>query len=64
MSHSFKVVVIGGESVGKTGLVRKMFKKSIDPNEEPTVSVVAQNLPVTIGSLSTDVTLELYDLPG
>jgi len=61
---SFKVVVIGGESVGKTGLVKKMFKRQIDPNEEPTVSVAAQNLTVSLQSLSQSVTLELYDLPG
>ena len=48
MSNSFKIVIIGGESVGKTGLVRKMFKKSVDPNEESTVSVVGQNLSVMI----------------
>ena len=39
MSNSFKVVIIGGESVGKTGLVKRMFKKNVEPNEEPTVSV-------------------------
>ena len=39
MSNSFKVVIIGGESVGKTGLVKRMFKKQVDTNEEPTVSV-------------------------
>ena len=40
-SNSFKLVVIGADSVGKTCLVRKMFKKQIDTNEEPTVSVTA-----------------------
>ena len=62
--ESFKVVIIGGAQVGKTGLVRKMFKKNVDPNEESTVSVECKNLPVTIQSLSTEVNLEVYDLPG
>ena len=64
MSSSFKIVIIGGESVGKTGLVKRMFKKQVDTNEEPTVSVTQQNLPVRIQSLSTEVNLEVYDLPG
>ena len=64
MSNSFKIVIIGGESVGKTGLVKRMFKKQVDANEEPTVSVTQQNLPVRIQSLSTDINLEVYDLPG
>ena len=41
-----------------------MFKKNVDPNEESTVSVECKNLPVTIQSLSTEVNLEVYDLPG
>ena len=30
---TFKIVIIGGEQVGKTGLVRKMFKRNINNNE-------------------------------
>ena len=64
MSNSFKVVIIGGESTGKTSIVRKIFRKQINPNEEPTVSVVGQDLGITIQSLNQEVNLELYDLPG
>jgi small GTP-binding protein len=61
---SFKVVIIGGETVGKTSLVKRILRNNVNPNEEPTVAVKAQDLKVTIQSLGTDVNLELYDLPG
>ena len=38
-TNSFKIVIIGGDQVGKTAMVKRMFKKQIDANEEPTVSV-------------------------
>ena len=61
---SFKIVIIGGESVGKTSLVKKIFRKTLPQSEEPTQAVVAQNLSMTIQSLSQDINLEVYDLPG
>ena len=37
--NSFKVVIIGGDSTGKTSIVKKMLHKSVNVNEAPTVSV-------------------------
>ena len=64
MSNSFKVVIIGGDQTGKTSLVRRILHKQVNPNEAATVSVQAQDCRVTIQALSTDVNMELYDLPG
>ena len=38
-NNSFKVVIIGGESTGKTSLVRRMLHQKVQPNEAPTVGV-------------------------
>lgn len=64
MATSFKVVIIGGEAVGKTSIVKKIQRQNVLPNEESTVRVVGQNLPITIQSLNQEINLELYDLPG
>ena len=38
-NNSFKVVIIGGESVGKTSIVKRIFGKQCSAHEEPTVAV-------------------------
>ena len=43
MSNSFKIVIIGGESTGKTSIVKRIFQKQMSQHEEPTVSVVQQD---------------------
>jgi len=64
MSTSFKVVIIGGEGTGKTSLVRRIFNKQVNQNEEATVAVQQQDLRITLQSLNVSVNLEIYDLPG
>ena len=64
MSISFKVVIIGGESTGKTSMMKRIRRETVMPNEEPTVAVKSKDLRITLQSLNQDVNLELYDLPG
>ena len=63
-TNSFKVVIIGGEATGKTGLVKRTFGRSPDPNEESTVAVACQDCKINLASLGESINLELYDLPG
>jgi len=63
-NNSFKVVIIGGESVGKTSIVKRIFGKQCSAHEEPTVAVQQQDLRITIQSLNAPVNLEIFDLPG
>ena len=64
MSPSFKVVIVGAESSGKTSIVKRMFGRQVSAQEESTVSVECQDLSILIQSLNTKVNFELYDLPG
>jgi len=63
-SHSYKLVVIGGESVGKTSLLDKLRKKSFNEKMEGSQSVVNFDQTIKLQALDQNVNLEIYDVPG
>ena len=61
---SFKLVVIGGESVGKTSLLNRVEKKSFNPQVQSSQAVVNFDHTVKLQALDQNVRLEIYDVPG
>ena len=61
---SFKLVVIGGESVGKTSLLDRFQKKSFKENVQASQAVVNFDQKVKLQQFDQNIQLEVYDVPG
>ena len=63
-SPSFKLVVIGGESVGKTSLLNRLEKKPFSDKVPSSTAVVNFDHTVKLQALDQNIKLEIYDVPG
>ena len=61
---SYKLVIVGGQGVGKTSLLDRKNKGNFNKNVESTNSVNAVNVKLRLQARDTNVELETYDLPG
>ena len=61
---SYKLVIVGGQGVGKTSLLDRKNKGNFNKNLESTNSVNAVNVKLRLQARDTNVELETYDLPG
>ena len=61
---TFKLVVIGGESVGKTSLISRLQRKNFSENVQSSSAVTNDDKTIKLQGIDQNVNLEVYDVPG
>ena len=61
---SFKLVVIGGESVGKTSLLSRVQRKQFNQQVQTSQTVTSFEQTIKLQALDQNVNMEIYDVPG